>query len=76
MADLTTLQTYLTELEAALHDLRKGELPTEVTSPDGRSTRYHQTSISELGEEIAKVKAEIATAQGNPNPRRPVRFSF
>ncbi len=76
MADLATLQTYLTELETTLHDLRKGELPTEVTSPDGRSTRYHQTSIKELRQEIAQVKAEIAIEQGNPNPRRPVRFSF
>ncbi len=76
MADLATLQTYLTELEEALHDLRRGELPQSVWSPDGRRTDYHPTSLSELRQEIASVKAEIAIAQGIPNPRRPVRFSF
>lgn len=76
MADLTTLQTYLAELETALHDLRKGELPISVWSPDGRRTDYQPTSIAELRAEIDKVKAEIAAAQGKPNPRRPVRFSF
>ena len=76
MADLTTLQTYLAELEQALQDLRKGELPLSVTSPDGRRTEYHPTSVSELRTEIARVKAEISVAEGKPNPRRPVRFAF
>jgi len=76
MADLTTLQTYLAELEAALHDLRKGELPSVVVSPDGRRTEYHPTSTAELRAEISHVKAEIAVAEGKPNPRRPVRFAF
>lgn len=76
MADLNTLQTYLAELEQALHDLRKGELPSVVVSPDGRRTEYHQSSIAELRAEISHVKAEIAVAQGSPNPRRPVRFAF
>jgi hypothetical protein len=76
MADLATLQTYLTELETALHDLRRGELPSSVVSPDGRRTDYHPTSLIELKREIAEVKSEIAVVQGKPNPRRPVRFSF
>ena len=76
MADLATLQTYLAELEEALHDLRRGELPQAIWSPDGRRTEYHPTSLSELKREIEEVKREIAKAQGQSNPRRPVRFSF
>lgn len=76
MSSLAELQTYLSELKTALHDLRLGRLPRRITSPDGRQTEYNPVSIDALREEIVKVKAEIEAASGRPNPRRPIRFSF
>jgi hypothetical protein len=63
MADLTTLQTWLKEAEAAKHKLALGAMEASVGSGDTQVS-FSRTSVVELDNYIASLKRRIAQAQG------------
>jgi hypothetical protein len=75
MADLTTLQSRLTEAEAAYHRLMTGDREVEVTFSDGRRVRLGETDASALKRYIGELQAEIAAATC-PRARGPIGFLF
>lgn len=78
MAELATLQTRLTEAEAALHALATGSMVEEVWR-DGRRVTYTASNIARLREYIAYLNSEIAAAQAAADGgtrRRPQRIYY
>lgn len=73
MADLSTLQTQLTEAEAAYHRLRIGSQVEEIEHSDMR-TRYTRSTIGDLSAYIDNLKAQIAVLGGTVTGTR--RRSF
>jgi hypothetical protein len=71
MADLTTLQTRLTEAEAALHDLLTGRREVSVSWASGQQVSYSKSDLPELRRYIQQLKAEIAELTG-ANRRAPI----
>lgn len=65
MASLATLQIWLSEAEAARHRLITGALTASITYA-GRSVSYSQSSMGSLNAYIEDLKAQIATASGQP----------
>ena len=65
MADLATLQTRLTEAEAARHALLTGTR-VAVVARDGRRLEYTSAagSIAQLESYIGQLQADIATLTG------------
>ena len=63
MADLTTLQTWLTEAEAAYHKLTTQGGEEEVQHGDMR-VRYTRGDLDKLGAYIINLKAQIAGLGG------------
>lgn len=59
MADLATLQTRLTDAEAARHALATGQRVVEVMR-DGRRVRYQESNRGDLGLYIDELAAAIA----------------
>lgn len=66
MADLTTLQAWLTEAEAARHALATGASVVEIWR-DGRRIVYTKANLPDLQKYIDSLKADIATAQDAAN---------
>lgn len=79
MADLETLQTRLTEAEAALHSLAMGERVVEVVR-DGRRVRYQESNKGDLGAYADLLRRSIADLQavaaGNTRRRRFIPVAF
>ena len=76
MADLTTLENWLTEAELARHNLLT--LEKEVTvSRNGRSITYAYSPehIKRLDNYIASLKSQIASLKGDTPVRRPIYLS-
>jgi hypothetical protein len=69
MADLTTLQTRLTEAETALHQLMTGSKAEQIGS-DRSSVRYTAAQIPALERYISTLKSQIARAGGSGSRRR------
>lgn len=78
MADLATLQTRLSEAEAALHQVLTGK-KVEVAERDGRRVQYSGANPGDsqrLQAYIQSLKAEIATLSGAIGMRRPIGVMF
>lgn len=69
MADLATLQTWLTAAEVARHRLRTGSQEEEVEHGDMRA-RYTRADAGELDSYIADLKARIAALGGSVTGER------
>lgn len=69
MADLATLQTWLTEAESAHHKLITGSSEEEVAHADMR-VKYTRSGMQQLTAYIADLKAQIAAAGGVTSERR------
>lgn len=70
MADLATLQTWLTEAELALHKLSTGTREIDVRFGDIR-TIYNQGDINKLRQYIADLKSQIGALGGTvPGEKR------
>ncbi|EQA97118.1 head-tail joining protein [Sphingobium sp. HDIP04] len=71
MADLTQLQTWLAEAEAARHLLAMGEQVVEVWR-DGRRMTYSERNLSDLNDYISFLGNEIdrKTNEAAGRPRR------
>ena len=69
MADLATLQSYLSGAESALNKLLTGQLVVEFDRA-GTKIRYTPANIEELRRYIAELRSQIAALGGGGNPRR------
>ena len=71
MADLATLNTWLTAAELAYHNLQTGAGVQEVQTAGGEKVRYSEANVAALRSYIADLKEQIATAGGTAaTPRR------
>jgi hypothetical protein len=59
MTATATLQTRLTEAEAALHALLTGGKPVQLRRGDGSQVQYGQANAGELRTYIAQLKAQL-----------------
>lgn len=76
MADLATLQGWLSEAETARHKLLTGSLRQRV-SYNGQDVTFAQTEIDKLDSYIASLRAQIAAASGDQRQTlRPIHFTF
>lgn len=76
MADLATLQTRLSEAEAALHKLSIGALRASV-SYDGQTVTFTKAEMGELRAYIADLRSQIAALTATPaGRRRPLHLGF
>jgi polyhydroxyalkanoate synthesis regulator phasin len=75
MADLTTLQTRLSEAEDALHKLLTGQKAVSV-SDEGQSVTFTQSNIEELRAYINELRNQIADLSGVSRRRGPIYASF
>lgn len=75
MASLETLQSWLTEAEAARHKLLTGAQTAEVKKPDGGSVKFTPATKSDLETYILDLKAQVAKASG-VFARRPIGALF
>lgn len=69
MADITTLQTRLTEAESAYHKLLTGSKEEEIEHGDMRM-RYTRAQVGELANYIANLKVQIAALGGTVTGER------
>lgn len=72
---LQTLQTRLTEAEAARHKLLTGVQEVKVELDGFGSTTYTQASLNGLERYIVELQNKIAALSGKPR-RGPLRVSF
>ena len=72
MADLATLQTRLTEAEAAYHRLRLGEKDVEVRYPNAGTIRLNEADADKLAGYISDLKAEISNLESGRPRRSPI----
>jgi len=78
LADLTQLQTWLSEAEVARHALAMGQSVVEVWR-DGRRVTYGKSNLADLTEYVRFLEAEIArkTSELDENPRRrPINLTW
>ena len=73
MADLTTLQTYLSEAEAALHTVMLGK-NAQALGRDGKQVTYTPADAKTLRSYIGQLKADIASLGGTGTKRRGIGF--
>lgn len=66
MADLATLQGWLTEAESARHQLSLGQSVVEV-SRSGRRIAYTEASLPSLNSYIADLEAQIRRKEDEAN---------
>jgi hypothetical protein len=69
MASLSTLQGWLTDAEAALHQLNIGAQVVEVEHGDMKTT-YTKADLSALRAYIGDLKAQIVAAGGTVDTLR------
>lgn len=69
MADLATLQTWLTEAELAYHKLATGS-QEEAVQHDGMSLTYTRADLGRLKNYIGDLKSQIAAITGSGLKRR------
>jgi hypothetical protein len=70
MADLTTLQTRLTQAESAYHKLLTGSMEERVDTGSGYAVAYTRADADKLLAYINTLKGEIAALGGGGRPRR------
>ena len=75
MTDLTTLETRLTEAEAALHLLATGGQRQTVDIGIGGRVTYTAANMADLRLYIADLKNRIAKLKGLPR-RAPIYMEF
>lgn len=75
MADITELQTRLTEAETARHKLLTGILEVTVSISNYGSASYAQADISKLERYISQLKNDIAKLKGSMR-RGPILTRF
>ncbi len=75
MTDLTTLETRLTEAEAALHLLATGGQRQTVDIGAGGRVTYTTANVADLRRYIADLKNQIAKLKGLPR-RAPIYMEF
>ena len=78
MSNLATLQGWLTEAEAAKHQLLTGSLRVSVTYNGGSNmVTFAKTDIAQLDAYIASLRSRIAACEGDRSKTtRPIYFSF
>jgi hypothetical protein len=83
MADLATLQTWLTEAETARHQLVTGSKHVSLSfsggAGDNKSVAYatFRNQLDKLDAYIASLRAQIAALEGSETSRtRPINLTF
>ena len=77
MADLATLQGWLTEAETAKHKLLTGSLAATVKYNGQNEVTYANTDIDKLDAYIASLRAQIGGLEGDVSKiSRPIYFGF
>lgn len=77
MADLITLKARLLEAEKAEHDILTGQGVRRWIDQNGESVEYSMINVKGLQAYIARLKNEIAVADGRlTSYRGPLRFRF
>lgn len=72
--DATTLATYISQAETALHSLAMGDKVVTVSNIDGGSVTYNQTSVKQLKSYLAYLEEQLARLNGTFR-RGPMEFS-
>lgn len=76
MTELSTLQTWLAQAEAARHQLLTGSLVEQLQHGD-QNTRFTRTDIEKLDTYIASLKSQIAGLDGTAiQRRRPINLTY
>lgn len=77
MADLLTLKARLLEAEKAEHEILTGQGVRRWIDQNGESVEYSMVNIKGLQAYIARLKSEIAVAEGAASSYRgPIKFRF
>lgn len=78
MADLATLQTWLTEAELARHKLITGSLRQTVRYNGDREVTFAKTEIPALDAYIASLRSQIAELTDSSGAGRagPIHLTF
>lgn len=77
MADLATLQTWLTAAETARHSLAVGSKAEELLYEGKGRVRYTPANATALDAYIASLKSRIAALSGEATQRvRPIHLTF
>jgi len=77
MADLTTLQAWLTQAETARHNLLTGSLRQTVRYNGQQEVTFARTDIDKLDAYIASLRSQIGALQGEARQTsRPIYFTF
>ncbi|MGB9370274.1 MAG: gpW family head-tail joining protein [Xanthobacteraceae bacterium] len=78
MADLPTLQTWLSEAEIARHRLAIGSLRETVRYNGTQEVTFAKTDLAKLDAYIASLKSQIAALEGNSPASRnaPIHLIF
>jgi hypothetical protein len=77
MAELATLQGWLTEAEGAKHKLLTGSLRASVTYNGQNTVTFAKTDMASLDVYIASLRSQIAVLNGEPaKVMRPIYFGF
>ena len=66
------LETAIAALEAAKLKMLTGEKRVEVTGSQGGGVKYQMTSVSEVNQEIARLKVQLSAITGEPSGVGPV----
>ena len=69
--DTATIQSRLTDAEAALHALMTGAREQEITAADGQRVTYTAVTMPQLQAYIADLRAQLPGLG-----RRPIYFRF
>ena len=76
MADLATLQIWLSEAETARHKLATGSLRQTVRYNGDREVTFAKTDMAALDAYIASLRAQIADLSGTGSRTGPIHLTF
>lgn len=74
MADTATIQTRITEVETAIHDLMIGNRTVSVSDGQGGQAQFAEVDLPRLREYLAWLQQQLAANAGHK--RRPIYVEF
>lgn len=77
MADIVTLQSWLSEAEIARHKLATGKQAVTIEYEGGGSVTYTKADLDKLEAYIASLRSQLSSSTSSPAAqRRPVHLGF
>lgn len=76
MPDLSQLQTWLTEAEAARHQLLIGKSVATVNYEGKGQVSYSKTDFDKLDAYISSLRSQIAALTDSSGRARPIQLTF